>query len=238
MARGYSQSRSELPSGYESEIRRTELYNPNRVFPKVLSEEAKEFYGFSVDRMRDREFNKAQEKEVGYELHTGDNLIGVGSTLTDEQLDAKGVKDPTIRALFKDAEAMRRIGKAFASYRTSEDSWEAGDFKNDYAWNGERDVKIGSTPTSMSGGSEMIEGDADAIVIKYQGKLIDYGPQGEIDLDGEEREYGDFKVDLRDYDLGVSAQASPPSTVKAYESGIPKVVDLDLDSPEPEPKKK
>jgi hypothetical protein len=238
MARGNSRAQSELPSGFESEIRRGERFNPDRILGKDLSDRAKEFYGFTVDRMNDREFNKAQEKEVGYELHTGDNQIGVGSTLTDEELDEKGVKDPTVRALFKDAEAMKRIGKVFANYRTSEDSWEPGDFETDYAWNGERDVDVGETPTSMSGGVEMIEGDADAITIKYQGKLIDYGPQGEIDLTGEDREYGDFKVDLRDYNLGVFAQASPPSTVKAYESGKSKVVDLDLDSPEPEPKKK
>lgn len=240
MARGNSKAQSELPSGVESEIRRTERFSPKiDAGPKglALDKKSEEFYGFTVNRLREVEHYAAQEEQVGYQLHSGDNQIGVGSTLTDEQLDEKGVKDPIIRALFKDAEAMKRIGQAFSDHETSERAWEGGDYESDYAWNGERDVDLGSSPTTMTGGTDMIEGSDDAKTFKYQGKLIEYGPQGEIDLSGEDRDYGDYSVDLRDYDLGVYAVASGPAIVRAYESGNTNGV-IDLDTPPPTPKKK
>lgn len=215
MARGYSQSRSETPADL-------------------------------VKIGENSYIKKSQVPE--YEAHGdsmfGDNTLGVSGVKTDEELDAAGVKHPLVREFLKDPVAMQRIAKAFSAVEAPEEAGEYTSSESDYAWNGERDVYTGSTPTDWRGGEwEMgADGSPPSVVVKYKDEYFEVGANGLIDLDGEESPI----VDLRGYDVGLSFGSSDKGVVdnlKRYGNFADDDLErsgsfINLDKPAPEPKKK
>lgn len=203
MARGYAQSRSELPSGFEASRKDIAAY--------------------------ERENDIREHGESYY----GDNELELTGAKTDEQLDAAGVKHPLVREFLKDPVAMKKISRGFTEVEMPESAGDFTDSKPDYAWNGQRDVYLGSTPTGWRPGEWEITSDNEAptVQVKYKGQYFEVQAGGVIDASDEESNV----IDLTQYDgLGMSFANSSKSLFerrKDYEdrrnSKVRTAIDLD-----------
>ena len=145
----------------------------------------------------------------------GDNNLGVKGVKTDEELDKAGVKNPLIREFLKDPVAMEKIAKGFSEVELPESAGEFRGSTADYAWNGERDVYLGSSPTDWVGGEwEMgasVKGYTPEVVVEYKGNYFKIQTTGVLDVRGEEL----GTIDLADYnDVGLAFENA---TKRAFE---------------------
>lgn len=144
-----------------------------------------------------RSLNRQQNINDHGDSYFGDNNLGVKGVKTDEELDKAGVKNPLIREFLKDPVAMEKIAKGFSEVELPESAGEFRGKSDDYAWNGERDVYVGSSYTDWVGGEwEMDVSDAPKVVVEYKGNYFEIQTTGVLDVSGEEL----GTIDLTDYD--------------------------------------
>lgn len=161
-----------------------------------------------------RSFERQQSINAHGESYYGDNDLGVKGVKTDEELDKAGVKNPLVREFLKDPVAMEKIAKEFSKVELPERAGKYTDSTDDYAWNGERDVYLGSTPTNWVGSEweiGSVESEIPTVVAEYKGNYFKIQAMGVLDVEGEEL----GTINLADYDdVGLAFENS---NKKAFE---------------------